>query len=81
MKELFGICDNCQTGVTFKLLTVVNQSDDVVLCEAQCTKCKLHSSVYFRVNLKDYKPILAVGSESDDHENTPPHSTSQTLIP
>ena len=81
MKELFGICTNCNEGTTFTILTVINQSDEVVLAEAQCQKCKLHSSVYFRVNLKDYKPILAKGEESNDHENSPPHSTSQTLIP
>jgi len=81
MKQLFGICTNCQDGVTFTVLTIINQSDDVVLAEAQCTNCKLHASVYFRVELKDYKQILAKGDKSDNASDSSPHGTSQTLIP
>jgi len=78
MQELFGICTNCQTGVIFKVLTILNQADDVVLAEAQCQKCKLHASVYFRVNNKDYKPITSKGEGIEDNDSAP-HSGENNL--
>ena len=80
MQKLVGICPACEKQSKFDILTIVTETKDNTLHFCQCHECR--NNVYvatLRIPRSDYKPILAKGKESDDHENSPPHSTSPSL--
>lgn len=81
MRKLIGTCALCKCDSVFEVLNIIQQINKIVLAECQCEKCSQRVFVRFEATENNYKPILAKGEESDDHENSPPHATPQTLIP
>ncbi len=76
MRKAFGTCINCGVVSVFEILTIRNQIEKNVLADCQCKKCFALVFVHFEVTENGYKQIQAKGKESDDHENSSPHSTS-----
>lgn len=78
MRKAYGKCINCGVMSEFEILTIRNQVEKSVLADCQCKKCSALVFVHFEVTENGYKKIEAKGKESDDHENSPPHSTPQS---